>query len=242
MTNTNLSGKTVLVIGGSAGIGLSIARVAASEGARVHIASRGVTNREGNLEAATYHQCDAKSQESLDQLFEAIGRVDHVAMTVHESAARLGIDTTAEKMNLDAVMEYCNGKFFSQYRVVKAALPHLAHGGSITLTSGVASRGTMANHSAISAVNAAIEACVRQLAKELAPHRMNAVAPGVTATTTYDAMMPAAREDFVKKIAAKVPLQRIASAEEVALAYIFAMKSGYVSGSVIDVSGGQLIA
>ncbi|VTU34243.1 2,3-dihydroxyphenylpropionate/2, 3-dihydroxicinnamic acid 1,2-dioxygenase [Variovorax sp. PBS-H4] len=141
-----------------------------------------------------------------------------------------------------AEVAYCNGKFFSQYRVVKAALPHLASGGTITLTSGVASRGTMANHSAISAVNAAIEACVRQLAKELAPRRLNAVAPGVTATTTYDAMTPAAKEDFVKKIAAKVPLQRIASAEEVALAYIFAMKSGYVSGSVIDVSGGQLVA
>ena len=84
MTNTNLSGKTVLVIGGSAGIGLSIARIAASEGARVHIASRGVTNREGNLEAAAYHQCDAKSEESLDQLFKAIGRVkqeSHSAIT-----------------------------------------------------------------------------------------------------------------------------------------------------------------
>jgi NAD(P)-dependent dehydrogenase (short-subunit alcohol dehydrogenase family) len=175
-------------------------------------------------------------------LFQAVGRVDHVAMTVHESAARLGIDTTADQMNLEAVMEYANGKFFSQYRVVQAALPHLAKDGSITLTSGVASRATMANHSTIAAVNAAVEACARQLAKEQAPRRINVVAPGVTATTTYDAMKPEAKEQFVQRISAIVPLHRIAAADEIALAYVFAMQCGYLSGTVLDVSGGQLIA
>jgi NAD(P)-dependent dehydrogenase (short-subunit alcohol dehydrogenase family) len=163
-------------------------------------------------------------------------------MTVHESAARLGIDTTADQMNLEAVMEYANGKFFSQYRVVRAALPHLAADGSITLTSGVASRATMANHSTIAAVNAAVEACARQLAKEQAPRRINVVAPGVTATTTYDAMKPEAKEQFVQRISAIVPLHRIAAADEIALAYVFAMQCGYLSGTVLDVSGGQLIA
>jgi len=100
----------------------------------------------------------------------------------------------------------------------------------------------MANHSTISAVNAAIEACARQLAKEQAPRRINVVAPGVTATTTYDAMKPELKEQFVQKIAALVPLKRIAAPEEIALAYVFAMQSGYVSGTVLDASGGQLVA
>lgn len=241
MTQQNLTGKRVLVIGGSAGIGLEVARIATELGAEVHIASRGVTAAE-KLPDATYHACDAKSESSLTALFEKIGRVDHVAMTVHESAARLGIDTTADKMNLDAVMEYANGKFFSQYRVVKAALPHLAADGSITLTSGVASRASMANHSTIAAVNAAVEACARQLAKEQAPRRINVVAPGVTATTTYDAMQPDAKEQFVQRITAVVPLKRIAAADEIALAYIFAMQCGYLTGTVLDASGGQLVA
>jgi NAD(P)-dependent dehydrogenase (short-subunit alcohol dehydrogenase family) len=241
MTSRNLTDKTVLVIGGSAGIGLEVARIALGEGAKVHIASRGTTAAQ-QLAGATYHLCDAKSQDSLDRLFQAVGRVDHVAMTVHESAARLGIDTTADQMNLEAVMEYANGKFFSQYRVVRAALPHLAADGSITLTSGVASRATMANHSTIAAVNAAVEACARQLAKEQAPRRINVVAPGVTATTTYDAMKPEAKEQFVQRISAIVPLHRIAAADEIALAYVFAMQCGYLSGTVLDVSGGQLIA
>jgi NAD(P)-dependent dehydrogenase (short-subunit alcohol dehydrogenase family) len=241
MTSRNLIDKTVLVIGGSAGIGLEVARIALGEGAKVHIASRGTTAAQ-QLTGATYHLCDAKSQDSLDRLFQAVGRVDHVAMTVHESAARLGIDTTADQMNLEAVMEYANGKFFSQYRVVRAALPRLAKDGSITLTSGVASRATMANHSTIAAVNAAVEACARQLAKEQAPRRINVVAPGVTATTTYDAMKPEAKEQFVQRISAIVPLHRIAAADEIALAYVFAMQCGYLSGTVLDVSGGQLIA
>lgn len=242
MSAYELKDKTVLVVGGSAGIGLEVARIAIELGANVHIASRGKTKVNQPLSQATYHECDAKSEASLGALFNKLERVDHVAMTVHESAARLGIDTTAERMNLSAAMEYADGKFWSQYRVVKAALPHLAPNGSITLSSGVASRATMANHSAISAVNASIEACARQLAKELAPRRMNVVAPGVTATTTYDAMPPDAREQFVQRIAAVVPLKRIARAEEIALAYIFAMQCGYLTGTVLDPSGGQLVA
>jgi NAD(P)-dependent dehydrogenase (short-subunit alcohol dehydrogenase family) len=238
----SLKQKTVLVIGGSAGIGLEVARIALELGASVHVASRGKTTVAAQLPGVTNHICDAKSEASLAALFETLGQVDHVAITVHESAARLGIDTTADKMDLAAVMEYCDGKFLSQYRVIKAALPHLAGDGTITLTSGVASRATMANHSAISAVNAAIEACARQLAKEQAPRRINVVAPGVTATTTYDAMKPELREQFVKKIAAVVPLKRIAAPDEIALAYVFAMQSGYVTGTVLDASGGQLVA
>lgn len=242
MSIGDLKGRTVLVIGGSAGIGLEVAAMALELGAQVHIASRGVSAAGRTLPGATHHACDAKSQTSLNGLFDAVGQVDHVAMTVHESAARLGIDTTAGKMSIEAAAEYANGKFWSQYRVIKAALPHLARDASVTLTSGVASRATMANHSAISAVNASIEACARQLASELAPRRINVVAPGVTATTTYDAMAPDLRQQFVERIAALVPLKRIASAQEVALAYIFAMQCGYLTGATLDVSGGQLVA
>jgi len=242
MNAGNMKDKTVLVIGGSAGIGLEVARMALELGAKVHIASRGKSAAGKNLPGAVHHVCDAKSDASLKALFETVGSVDHVAMTVHESAARLGIDTTADKMGLGAAAEYADGKFWSQYRVIKAALPHLSRDGTITLTSGVASRATMANHSAISAVNASIEACARQLASELAPRRINVVAPGVTATTTYDAMAPDLKEQFVQRIAALVPLKRIALAEEVALAYIFAMQCGYMTGSTLDVSGGQLVA
>jgi NAD(P)-dependent dehydrogenase (short-subunit alcohol dehydrogenase family) len=242
MNARSLTRKTILVIGGSAGIGLEVARIALEQEAIVHIASRGKTRSAPTLPRAIYHTCDAKSPASLDALFQILDRVDHVAITVHESAARLGIDTTADKMNLSAAIEYSDGKFWSQYRVIQAALPHLAQDGTLTLTSGVASRVSMANHSAISAVNASIEACARQLAKELAPRRVNVVAPGVTATTTYDAMLPELKEQFVQKIASVVPLKRIAFAEEIALAYIFAMQCGYLTGTVLDASGGQLIA
>ncbi|MCP1117904.1 SDR family oxidoreductase [Robbsia andropogonis] len=242
MTSTSLKDKRVLVIGGSAGIGFDVARIAQDLGASVFIASRGKTPVNAELPGATYLATDAKSEASLVELFNAVGKVDHVAITVHESAARLGIDTTADKMSLDAVIEYFNGKYLSQYRIIKAALPHLAEDGTLTLTSGVASRGTMANHSAISSINAAIEACARQLASELAPRRINVVAPGVTATTTYDAMQPELKSQFVQRIAAVVPLKRIAGPEEIALAYIFAMQCGYLTGTVLDASGGQLIA
>lgn len=241
MNAVSLDGKKVLVVGGSAGIGLEVAKIALQLGGVVHIASRGKTVPTSILDGVSYHECDAKSDASLRALFDEVGSVDHVAVTVHESAARLGIDTTADRMNLSAVIEYAEGKYLSQYRVIQAALPHLAMDGTITLTSGVASRAIMANHSAISGVNAAIEASARQLAKEQAPRRINVVAPGVTETTTYDAMLPELREQFIKQIAAVVPLRRLAMPEEIALSYIFAMQCGYLTGTVIDASGGQLI-
>lgn len=135
-----------------------------------------------------------------------------------------------------------SGDEATAYRVIKAALSQLAEDGSITLTSGVASRGTMPNHSTISAVNAAIEAAARQLAKEQAPRRINVVAPGVTATTTYDAMPPEAKAQFVARMTSVIPLKRIATAEEIALSYIFSMQCTYLTGTVLDASGGQLVA
>lgn len=241
----NLNGKTVVVIGGSAGIGLEVARAAVKAGAVVHVAARGraaLTKLAAEETSVSIHTVDAKDPAALKALFVEIGAVDHVVMTVHESAARLGIDTTAPNMVLEAAAEYFNGKFWSQYRVVQAALPHLAENGSITLTSGVASRSGMANHSMIGAANAAIEASSRQLAKEIAPRRINVVAPGVTATTTYDAMPEDARTSFIAKVTANVPLQRIAQPQEIALAYVFAMSCSYLTGEILDVSGGQLIA
>ena len=79
-------------------------------------------------------------------------------------------------------------------------------------------------------------------ASELAPRRINVVAPGVTATTTYDAMAPDLKAQFVQRIAALAPLKRIALAQEVALAYILAMQCAYLTGTTLDVSGGQLVA
>lgn len=240
-----LDGAKVLVIGGSAGIGLEVALQASAAGAIVHVAARGaealdrVRQQDNRI---TTHGVDAKDAADLERLLSKVGEIDHVAMTVHESAARLGIDTVAGNMNLEAGAEYFNGKFWSQYRVVQASLPRLSDGGSITLTSGVASRSGMANHSMIGAANAAIEASARQLAKEIAPKRINVVAPGVTATSTYDAMPEEARMDFIRKTTAKVPLQRIAQPGEIALAYLFAMQCSYLTGEVIDVSGGQLVA
>ncbi len=170
-----------------------------------------------------------------------LNRVDHVAMTVHESAARLGIDTTAEKMDLSAAMEYADGKFWSQYRVVRRPC-RISRRMDPLRSSGRRRSSDHGKSFGDPAVNASIEACARQLAKELAPRRVNVVAPGVTATTTYDAMPADAREQFVQRIAAVVPLKRIARAEEIALACVFAMQCGYLTGTVLDPSGGQLVA
>ena len=101
-----------------------------------------------------------------------------------------------ETMDLEVAHRFFEAKFWNQYRIAKACIPHLAESGSIVFTSGVASRAGMPDHTAIGAVNGAVESCAKQLAKELAPRRVNVVAPGVTTTSTYDRMPEVERRGF----------------------------------------------
>jgi NAD(P)-dependent dehydrogenase (short-subunit alcohol dehydrogenase family) len=245
MQSELLAKQCVVVVGGSAGIGLAIASTAAQAGASVVIAARDASRLRSALAkigSARTYEVDAADEEALKALFGTIGCVDHLAMTVHESAAGIGVDTRMETMDLEVAHRFFEAKFWNQYRVAKACIPHLAESGSIVFTSGVASRAGMPDHTAIGAVNGAIESCAKQLAKELAPRRVNVVAPGVTTTSTYDRMPEVERQGFFDRVKSTLPVGRLGSPDEVAQAYILAMTCGYLSGAVLDVSGGRLVA
>jgi NAD(P)-dependent dehydrogenase (short-subunit alcohol dehydrogenase family) len=240
-----LAGRRVLVLGGSSGIGRAVAAAALAQGAEVVIAGRTeatLAEAAAALGTVTAHRADARDPASLDALFTAAGPLHHLVVTTSESSSRHGVNRALPDIPLEAAQGFFEGKYWNQVRAAQRVLPHLAAGGAITLTSGVASRRTLPNHTIIGSVNAALEGFARQLAREIGPRRVNVVAPGLTRTRAYDPLPEEARAALFGRIAATLPLGRVGAPEEVAEAYIFAMRATWLTGTVIDIDGGHLVA
>ena len=168
-----LAGKTVVVVGGSSGIGLSTAETAKREGAEVVIASRSAEK----LKAATDRlgvkgiQADVTSDDSIANLFRQCGPVDHVVVTAAQ--LKTGPFKTVAMDDVRATME---GKFWGAWRCARSA--DIKPGGSLTLVSGFLSIRPRPNSAIVGAANGALELLTRSLALDLAPVRVNCVSPG----------------------------------------------------------------
>lgn len=228
-----LLNQTVVVIGGGSGIGAAVAELASTQGARVVAISRSGIAPHGVEPIAV----DAVDLDALGSAFAAIGPIDHL---VHTAGAR----TTATALPLlewDDLSLAFDTKLFSAIQAVRLALPRLSAQASITFTSGQVSRKYGTGSLVKGAVNAAVDAAARHLAKELAPRRVNVISPGVVDTPTWGETGSDARAAFLSRIAAGLPVQRVGAPEDLACAYLFAMTNGFVTGSVIDVDGGGLL-
>ena len=232
---TPLNGKTVIVIGGSSGIGAAVAQAAAARGAQVVLAGRRlVSGVENGLRSEPVDVTDAAS---LQRLFEAVGRFDHL---VYTSGPSVRAKTLGETDLIEA-QENFNVKLWGSLRAIQQALPFLNEHGSISLTSGQLGRKSVAGQFIKTGINAATEALVKQLAKELAPRRVNAISPGVIDTPAYAGLSEDQRLAMFAKAGGALPVGRVGQAEEVAAGYVLAMENGFMTGAVIDIDGGGLL-
>ncbi len=236
----SLQGKTVVVIGGSSGIGLTTARALVDAGARVIISSRSEEKLKeaknairGEVDA---YPLDVTREEDLKRFFENVDAFDHLVFTAVKGANGLFLE-----MDTATARGVFETKFWGQYCAAKYAAPKLREGGSITLFSGVASQKPIVGLSAIAAVNGAIEALCRSLAVELGPIRVNAVLPAVVDTPLYDRMPPERRKDYLRSFASKLPVRRVGKPEDVAKAVLYLIMNDYTTGTVLEVNGGYRI-
>lgn len=233
-----LLGAQVLVIGGGSGIGFASARAAHDAGARVTIAGRTeakLARAAAAIGDVTTHVVDLTEQTSIEALFSATGAVDHLVLP--GSDARFGgmRDLTIEQAQASML-----SKFWGPYRAVRAA--SIAEGGSIVLFSGAASRRPSAGSASLTAINAAVEALGKALALELAPVRVNAVSPGLISDTGWSKSMPeAARRAMFEGAAARSPLKRVGTPDDVASVVLLLLTNPNITGAVIDVDAGTLI-
>jgi NAD(P)-dependent dehydrogenase (short-subunit alcohol dehydrogenase family) len=228
-----LRNQTLVVVGGSSGLGAALVERAIAEGARAIAISRSGAAPDGAVGMAL----DITNPAAFGGVIRDVGTIDHLVFT---AGARLGSPALADLDEALLPLAFA-AKLFGPIHAIRLALPSLAQAASITFTSGQVSRKYGKGSLVKGAVNAAVEAAGRHLAKELAPRRVNVISPGVVDTELWGEAGSEARAATIARVSAALPVQRVGLPEELADAYLFAMTNGFVTGSVIDVDGGGLL-
>jgi len=237
----SLAGKTIVVIGGSSGLGLATAKAADAEGATVIIVSG---NRQrldqalGQLsDRSSALVVDVSNEAAIRACFEKLGAFDHLVYTAGENIS-LGMLSDTE---LEKARDFFTIRYWGAVAAVKYAMPHLRTGGSISLTSGIASLRPGKGWSQAAAICGAMEGFVRAMAVELAPIRVNAVMPGVVRTNLWNSMPEAERENLYSSVGKALPVGRVGVAEDIALSFLYLMKQTFGTGQCLVADGGTVL-
>jgi NAD(P)-dependent dehydrogenase (short-subunit alcohol dehydrogenase family) len=225
----SLKDKKILVVGGSSGIGLAVAKFVYKLGARVVIASRSAAAKHDSLtgeigEDIETISFDITSADKIEAMAKAAGRVDHFVIAVRPDIK----PALFQETSLENAREAFDNKFWGTYQLIRKTWNHIGPGGSIIMTTGIAGEKVFKGSSTMGFINGALEALCRSLAVELAPIRVNAVSPGF--------VEPKSRE--AQERALQFPVPRLATQEEIAQAYVYLMMNDYVTGTTMVVDAG----
>lgn len=243
-----LEGKVALITGASSGIGLATARLFQAQGARLVVTGQDrdkLAQAQSELGPDTLAVCsDCSSVEQIAalmaQIKERFGRLDVLFINagVATAAPIEAVDETLYQRHMDVNVK---GAFFT----IQHALPLMAAGGAIVVTTSIVNRLGSPNFSLYAASKAALRSMVQALALELVGRgvRVNAVCPGPIATPIFDRFgLPPEIAAAVKgDIAAKSPSKRFGTPDEVARVALFLASddAAYVVGEEIVVDGGM---
>ena len=234
-----MDGMNVVVIGGTSGIGLATAISSAQRGATVFAAGRSLDKIEAckaSYPDIQFRQVDTHDPEGLSALFSEAGPIHHLV-----GAATGATRTNGPFMSqTDEQFRAAFDKFWGYTHVVRQGVPHLVEDASITLVSGTPARKCNPGMISVSCTGCAVEGFVRALTPELAPIRINGVAPGIIDTPMFD-HFGEKKAATLDAIGANFPLGRVGQPEEVAEAILLCMSNTYMTGVVIDVDGGALL-
>lgn len=250
----DLKGKRALVTGSSTGIGAAVAKGLAQYGAAVVVHG----NRNADAANAVADEIKAAGGTAFVVLGDVSKRGEPARIV--EGAVRVlgGLDILIN--NAGAMIQRVTNAAFDEdlyervydlnvrsvLATTKAAYPHLkaAGGGTIVNTGSIAGRmGGYAGSTVYASAKAAVHSITRNAAREFATDgiRVNTVAPGFIVTPFHDATPQATRE----LIASQIPMQRLGTAEECVGTYLFLSSnamSGYITGQIVDINGGQMMA
>jgi NAD(P)-dependent dehydrogenase (short-subunit alcohol dehydrogenase family) len=242
MTDIRIEGAKIIIVGGSSGMGLALARRLLGEGAAVTIAGRSEDrlaaarrDLDGHPGLATI-AVDISREEEVAALFRNSGPVDHIVSTAADIE---GAYQLLPSIELAAAQRVIESKFYGPLLLAKYGAAHLPPLGSITYTSGIAAYRPAARGSVVAAVNAALEGLVRALAIELAPIRINAVSPGWVDTPIWSFVAGDAKQATLDAMAQRLPAGRVGQPDDIADAIRFLIGNGFTTGTILHVEGGH---
>jgi NAD(P)-dependent dehydrogenase (short-subunit alcohol dehydrogenase family) len=233
-----LAGQTVVVIGGSAGIGLETARRARAEGAKLILAARNPEHLEhaarelGALSTAAF---DATDFERLAKFFGDLPTpIDHVLVTGPGPYYAPLAEFDFEKAHRDV-----EAHLFLPLQVARHAAKKVRPGGTLLFMSGTGGRRTTKGFALISTLTAALPAMTKNLALELAPVRVNLIAAGFVDTPLSASILGAQLDARREQLRTTLPIGRVVGPADIAMLAVHLMTNTAVTGATYDIDGGQ---
>jgi NAD(P)-dependent dehydrogenase (short-subunit alcohol dehydrogenase family) len=233
----DLLGQTVLVIGGSSGIGLETARLARAQGAGIILTARNPDrlHRAGLELGASIAAFDATDFGRLGRFFAALpAPIDHLLVTGPGPCY-----APLAEFDLDAARRDVDAHLLLPLQVAKDAASKVRPGGTLLFMGSVGGRSTAAGLSLIAALTAALPAMTRTLALEVAPVRVNLIAAGFV-DTPLPASLPGDEIDKRRgQLRATLPIGRVVGPADIAALAVHLMTNTAITGATFDIDGGQ---
>jgi NAD(P)-dependent dehydrogenase (short-subunit alcohol dehydrogenase family) len=233
-----LLGQTVVVIGGSAGIGLETARRAHAEGADVIITGRNpdrLAHAAQDVGAQRTAAFDANDKTALQSFFSELpAQIDHVMVTA--GGPRYGPLLEMDSAQVrDAVSEH----LVLALEVARNAAGKMRPGGTLLLIGGTGGRRVGHGLGIVSAATAALPPFTAALALELAPVRVNLIAAGFVDTPLSASLLGDRLEERRNELRATLPIGRVVGPADVAALAVHIMSNTALTGATYDIDGGQ---
>ncbi len=246
--NDLLTGKTVVITGAGRGIGLAAVKALHACGATIiaHSGRSGTAQNLGGISDSVF-EADLQDPHAVQEFVKFVqSKSSKIDVLINNAGTMMGRFPAAE-LSDDQYQQLVALNQTAVVQITRALIPSLLKSQSASIINTVsisATTGGSPGSSIYSATKAFVSAYTKALARELAPDkiRSNAVSPG---TITTDFHKRYSTEEKLEATRLSIPLQRLGTPEDCAPAYVFlssAQLSGYITGQVLEINGGQLIA
>lgn len=242
-----LSGKTIVITGAGRGIGCEVAHLMAECGARI-IAHSGRSGTAQNLSGISdsVFEADFSDPKSVTQFVEFVQAETSVIDVLINNAGTMVGRFPADELTTDQYQKLVSLNQTSVVQITGGLIPWLRKSQNASIINTVsisATTGGSPGSSIYSATKAFVSTYTKALARELAPDkiRVNAVSPGTIATDFHKRYSSEEKLELTRQ---SIPLQRLGTPQDCSPAYVFLSSeklSGYITGQIIEINGGQLI-
>ena len=233
-----LQGRTVVIIGGSSGIGLETARQARAAGAELVLVARAQERLESvahELQARQTAAFDVGNLDMLEQFFKDLtSPVDHVLLTAGGPAYM-----PLSSMKLEDARRHFDERLSVILGTALFSRGKIRPGGSLLFIGGTGARRPGVGLAIATTLTAAVPALAANLAVELAPTRVNVIAPGFVDTPLSAAILGDQIDARREQLRETLPIRRVVGPADVAALAVQVMSNGAITGATLDIDGGQ---